>query len=826
MERLEAKLADHERKLTAEQANLSRRKRALARRVREEQDSLLQYHRKVAHEGEEVQRLQTRIQTLHWAEQQRAALSAVHPPTSQQQGGTRTEGKVMNHDDIMPPPDAALVPSRSMELDTMDSNGLHAATGEQGEQKGDVPDQDIADAFTQSFESFSTSSSSEEDEPPTDLTPATTLVDIKRHSLLTEHDKKVDDELRNIDDIVEPKPDEDDEPYIPQYEPLMDSIYGGGGNETVTAAELTLLEQPTAAAEVTLMQLSKASAHALESKIRAKTAKAARTAAVKAAKLHLSPAATAKMVRDAANAESTHAANKYKANFAAVLLPSTTEVRMPPSVARKLREEKRVVAHATGVAVKAKKDAKKAKADKQRYLRALMQAHGKLAAFSKTVKDGNRLIGAKYEEKLKSEALKFQRQLQDEKAVTATKVRKQMEQEESVAQHRFQAHLQQLVAQKATILKAKAAAAVHAANLKAAKEKALAHKEAMNAKHAKAFSQKVAAAATQRSEALKAAAAAQLATMASQKAKAVGDFKHYTVKLKQITSEEKAKEAEKLLAGKHQVDLYQQEAAKAARIAETQTTELDLQKSHASISQVRAARAMLAQAIHEVSTVDTRARGRASIVAEHDALMAQAKKRKEEALADIRKAKEGVEKQHIRKAHMKAAERHAKAAAKEAIRVRKKAAEDKKIANVAYAKGKADADGVYERQLAAMHVKAVEKEAKALLQAQQPPSVASPTVPPPLSPKEDYAKLAKDLVDKAVHDTATGASGTKAAVQAAINGLKAHEASVGAAASTMDSTTSSTSTTKGLVDQAVEGVASGATTKHEATAAAIARVPK
>jgi hypothetical protein len=260
----------------------------------------------------------------------------------------------------------------------------------------------------------------------------------------------------------------------------------------------------------------------------------------------------------------------------------------------------------------------------------------------------------------------------------------------------------------------------------------------------------------------------------------------------------------------------------------------------------------LASAVHEVSTVDMRARGRAAIVQEHDALMAEAKRRKEKALEAIHEAKENGEKQKIRKAHEKKAELAKKAAVKEKARLRLKRAAEKKIADQAYAKGRADADAVYQRQVAAMRVKAVEKEAKDLLKAQGPKG--TPAVPPAMPkqgshPEAEYARVAKVLVDQAVHDTATGAKDESEAVQDAIDGLREHEKT--AAQAVMEKAVHDTAAGKNghtatsdaidqlrgqdhmhgqqhakaadeaAVDQAVQDTASGKKQAHEATAAAI-----
>jgi len=158
-------------------------------------------------------------------------------------------------------------------------------------------------------------------------------------------------------------------------------------------------------------------------------------------------------------------------------------------------------------------------------------------------------------------------------------------------------------------------------------------------------------------------AAQQMAILAKQKKLALKHFAQYNKRLETLENEKSAKVQAKVDAKQELVHVAQQRAARIARFAQAQMAAADIQKSETAISKANAAGEMLKRAIYKVRTVDTRARGHASLEIE-----------KQMALAKKKKALESKQ-----KALAKALEKKAKLAAKTKEAKKKRRTKKKEI---------------------------------------------------------------------------------------------------------------------------------------------------
>lgn len=231
-------------------------------------------------------------------------------------------------------------------------------------------------------------------------------------------------------------------------------------------------------------------------------------------------------------------------------------------------------------------------------------------------------------------------------------------------------------------------------------------------------------------------------------------FQQFTASLKELESEKSAKSEAKILAQQQAADAATEEAARAARFAEQQMTEADLQRSQAAINRVQAGGEVLQNAIDMIKTVDTRARGKAAITQEEKELTDERTEKKNKAEALAASLKEKGEKRAL--ATKEQAQKTATAIKEQKtkrILKEKKDAHDA-IHDEGYQKGLAHAQQVFQEaqkaqaraaatEAARSQAEGVESKAKALLKAAD--GVKSPSLSPV---QQRAAKLVKTAVDK------------------------------------------------------------------------------
>jgi hypothetical protein len=410
----------------------------------------------------------------------------------------------------------------------------------------------------------------------------------------------------------------------------------------------------------------------------------------------------------------------------------------------------------------AKARAKHAEAAKKEALGALTVARKKLQKLSSAAAAGTAMLGIKLKEELKAQQEQVQNKIKQVRKTTALEVQarvtKQQKEKYEEKLRDEKDRLAQVLNNKTLAAEQHASQVVSAAEQAAAGAKALAQKEAAVAEKARASSKEIADEATERARAIKAAAAEQVATMAKQKAAAVKHFQEFTANLKELESEKAAKSEAKILAQQEAADAATEEAARAARFAEQQMTEADLQRSQAAINKVEAGGETLQNAIDTMSTVDTRARGKSAIEGEEKALAEEKANKKAKKEAELAATKEKATKAAL--SQKEQAEKAATAIKEQATKRVLKEKQDArtKIHDEGYQKGVAHAQEVFQSaqkaqakaaatEAARAKAEGVEKKAKALLKA------AGDVKTPSLSPVQEQAAK---LVHEAVNDEDSG----------------------------------------------------------------------
>jgi len=406
----------------------------------------------------------------------------------------------------------------------------------------------------------------------------------------------------------------------------------------------------------------------------------------------------------------------------------------------------------------AKAEAKHANAAKAEALASLSKARKKLQSLSKAASAGTAMIGVKLKEELKAQQVQVQQKIQQVKASTATeveaKVRKEEQEKYSKKWQREKATLETQLSNNTQQVESHASQVVDAAKAAAVSAKSMAQNEAKAARQAETKSKQIADEATTRTNAVKAAAAQQLAQLAKQRQAAIDHFKNFTGSLKELVGEKSSKAEQKIVAKQAMVDAATEEAARAARFAEQQMTEADLQSSQAAINKASAAGAQLQNAIDVMRTVDVRSRGHVSLMAEKSAVAQEKKEKlrlKEEELA---KAKEDKT-----KADLAAKEKASKAKASAQESKQKTVASEKKgkhdvVHDEGFQKGVEHARSVYEKKmqqravaaasaLATQRALTVEKDAKALLKEADAQSDAGKS-----SVQQEAHRLVRGAVDQ------------------------------------------------------------------------------
>lgn len=702
LEHLQSKLRDHESKLVDEKQVLRQQMREYKRTMQSEQDSLTQYKDRISRQEKAVGSLKGKISTLKWAEGERESLHG--KPTAEKDVWGETVSDSMkptadaNKESIMPPPtrfgDDHIV---DKDIVSKQQAGISTAVSTDVSHSRDMQlDQSIGSAFKSYFEH----------------NPEPTLVQL----------------------------------------PTTDTV---------------------------------------QDQVRAAARTAAQAAAAKAKSLGLDAAGTAAMVKDAARLAAKSVAAKAETSDLSEVTskPATTTTKklhtMPPSVGSDLHKAAVLKAAATKEAMnnqptvhanaiqqlvskqaketlKAKEQAHKAEAEaehvKAKEARVAQErdaAQAKLKKLEKAATAGNTLLGAKYETEMHKKEQEFQAKLNKVKTVTKEKALAKGEKKanEELAKEKKMLKLKE--AKVAADANHKALVTVKKALRTAAAAKKLAQKEAREAEHAKAFSQTVSKAAEARTEAVKAAAAKQMATMEEEKKKAVEHFEEFSVKLKKMESEKESKNSEKMVSSAKHADKFLTDAAKAARVAEAKTNEAEFAKSKAAVSEAKQAKAVLEAAIKDVKDLGLTVRGKVALAKEKDEIKDTAEKRKEDAHTAILEAKEHTAKLKIKKDEAVAKQKHLANVAKAQAATKELAVKHQTVHNEAYQKGRADAEKVFAKRLADQKAHSLEKQAKALLKAGivQPTSSEevkdATSTPVPATETSKAQELVKDAIEQA-----------------------------------------------------------------------------
>jgi hypothetical protein len=473
-----------------------------------------------------------------------------------------------------------------------------------------------------------------------------------------------------------------------------------------------------------------------------------------------------------ATTRATTAASRAKAANAKVLARRLKESRLAAAqsdavqrkaVAKVLAKDAAQTMKAQAEANRAEAEAKHAVAAKREAVTALAAARSKLETLSTAAAKGTAQLSAKLRTELKAQQEQMKLRLKAARQHTAREVKDQLKKSNSAKLKKEvaaeKARLAKISAAKTATAEARASKVATAAEEAAGHARILAKQEAKVAAHAREHSMKIAKKAQDRAAAVKAMAAKQMATLAKQKGLALKHFQQFNVRLKALQNENAAKNQAKLAAKGKQVHKATLAAARAARFAEAQMTEADLQRSQAVINKADTANAILKKAISHVNQADTLAHGTVYVEEEKQRLLAEKKhalERKEKKLA--------LAKEKRKKIQIKAAEAKGKSKAKKMEKAKKKALKEKtakndRLLHEGFVKGVAHqkeiSAKVAAKALAARTAKAAaraakkgERKAKALLKKSKVPKKKAPKKKKgPMTPADQARQLVRKAVD-------------------------------------------------------------------------------